>query len=141
VLDERQRLCQDNRETPRIEIFVQTKEGAGIPGSEIWVTWSGGADRFVTGLKPEVGLGYADFEMGPDKVYAVAVGDPQLPVVSGLRAEPCQQVGSAASLSSWRLVFVATSDLLTPTPTPTLPAVATATATVTPTPTRTPIIP
>jgi hypothetical protein len=139
VLEERQRICRDDREIPRIEIFVQTNEGAGIPASEIWVTWSGGADRFTTGLKPEIGLGYADFEMGPDNIYAVAVGDPQLPVVSGLRAEPCQSAGSEATLSSWRLIIVATDDLLTPTPTPTLPAIATPIAT--PTPTRTPNIP
>jgi len=146
-LEQRQRICEPDQETPHIEITVQTKEGAGIPGSEIWVTWSGGADRFTTGLKPEIGLGYADFDMTPGLVYAVAVGDPTLPVVDLLRAEPCFPSQDDSLLASWRLVIVATSEAFTPTPTPTRTSIpsplvtatpspaATATSTSTPTPT------
>jgi hypothetical protein len=146
-LEAQERLCQSDRGAPRIEIFVQTQAGAGIPGSEIWVTWSGGADRFVTGLKPEIGLGYADFDMAPGVAYAVAVGEPGLQVVRGLSAEPCLPGEGDSPLASWRLTIVATSDALTPTPTrtptappaatATAPPAATATATPPPTPTRT----
>jgi hypothetical protein len=92
---------------------VQTKEGAGIPGSEIWVIWSGGVDRFTTGLKPEIGPGYADFDMTPGLVYAVAVADPKLPVVDLLHAEACFPDEDDSLLASWRLVIVANSETFT----------------------------
>lgn len=150
-LERRQRICQTDSETPRIEIFVQTEEGAGIPGSEVWVTWEGGVDRFITGLKPEIGLGYADFDMTPNMFYAVAIGVPTLQVVGGLRAEPCLPGEGDSPLASWRLTIVATSDVFAPTPTvsPTAPPTLTATPTVSPaatatstsTPTQTPRAP
>jgi hypothetical protein len=116
---------------------VQTQDGAGIPGSEIWVTWTGGADRFLTGLKPELGLGYADFAMTPGIVYAVAVGEPAPPIVGGLSAETCRRGQDSSSLASWRLVIVATDQAFTPTPTPTITPTAAATRTARPTSTAT----
>jgi hypothetical protein len=44
-----------------------------VPGAEIIVTWDQGEDRFFTGLKPELGDGYADFIMEADTVYNVRV--------------------------------------------------------------------
>jgi hypothetical protein len=137
-LEERQRICPSPGKTPRIQIFVQTQEGAGLPGSEIWVTWSGGVDRFITGLKPDIGLGYADFDMVPGIVYAVAVGDPTQQIASGLRAESCPSGEGGIPLSSWRLVITATSDAFTPTPTPTPTAPPTLTPTRTAPPAATP---
>ena len=113
---------------------MQTEEGAGLPGNEIWVTWAGGADRFITGLKPEIGLGYADFDMTPGEIYAVSVGAPTAPAVGNLSAEPCLPGESDSPLASWRLIIVATSAAFTPTPT------ALPTAPVTPTPTPTPTL-
>jgi hypothetical protein len=131
-LDERQRICQDSPRTPYIEIVVQTREGVGLPGVEIWVSWGSDSDRFVTGLKPELGLGYADFDMVPDQTYAVAVGEPTLYVADDLRAAPCLPGEGDSPLTSWRLIVSATSAALTPTAS----ATPTAPATSTPTPTR-----
>lgn len=147
-LESRQRICDPDEPSSRIEITVQTEEGAGIPGIEIWVTWSGGVDRFLTGLKPERGLGYADFDMTLGLVYAVAVGDPALPVITLLRVEPCQPGDENSLLASWRLVIVASSEAFIPTPPATAspvaspnvtstPSGAVRTATPTPRPTRT----
>lgn len=44
-----------------------------IPGAEIIVTWNQGEDRFFTGLKPEMGDGYADFIMQADTVYNIRI--------------------------------------------------------------------
>ena len=44
-----------------------------VPGAEIVVTWSQGEDRFFTGLKPEMGDGYADFMMDAGTVYNIRV--------------------------------------------------------------------
>jgi hypothetical protein len=133
----RRRICTDDREDPRIEVIVQTKEGAGIPGVEIWVTWSGGVDRFFTGLKPDLGLGYADFDMTPGSEYALSVGDPNLQMLSGLRVEDCLPGEGDADYASWQIIIVATEDVFTPTPTPLVSPVATATRTTRPTVTTT----
>jgi len=44
-----------------------------IPGVEIIVTWNQGEDRFFTGFKSELGLGYADFLMQANTIYNVRV--------------------------------------------------------------------
>jgi hypothetical protein len=135
-VERRQRICQSERESPQIEIVVQTQEGAGISGAEIWVMWTGGVDRFVTGLKPEKGLGYADFEMSPDVIYDVAVGDPSLKVVTGLRPDRCEPGDGDSAIASWRLTVIATEDAVTPTPTPRGTDAQTATRTGTARPSR-----
>ena len=139
LLETSRRICTAEGMTPRIEIVVQTQDGAGIPGSEIWVTWSGGAERFLTGLKPELGLGYADFEMAADLTYAVAVGEPTNTIARGLTVESCFTGAGAASHTSWRLVVVATASAFTPTPTvsatPIVTSAPSATITRTPVPT------
>jgi hypothetical protein len=44
-----------------------------IAGVEIIVTWEQGEDNFFTGFKPELGNGYADFEMQANTIYNVRV--------------------------------------------------------------------
>jgi len=132
-----------------IRVIVENERGQGTPGVEVWVTWDGGADRFVTGLKPEKGSGYGDMEMQPGTVYAVAIAQSAVPVAAGLRMEQCPSSGSAqATWASWQLVFrpvppTATptvvpspSSTLTATPARTMPGPA-PTRFVTPTPRRT----
>jgi hypothetical protein len=122
TLESRQRLCEAGQGSPRVEIFVQTREGAGLAGVELWITWTGGADRFLTGLKPEVGLGYADFDLQPDVVYALAVGEPMAWLTGDLSATRCRPGDENSPLSSWRLTIVANSEAFTPTPAPTAPS-------------------
>jgi hypothetical protein len=138
ALEKRERRCINGRERPLIEVVVQTEEGAGLPGVEIWVTWNGGADRFITGLKPELGLGYADFEMKPELSYGVSVGDPSLKLDDGLRTENCVSAQGETALVSWRLVVVATGAAFTPTPIATQTPTATPTRSATRTPAFTP---
>ena len=92
--------CKSESITPQIEVTVQDPSGAGLPGKEVWITWDGGADRFVTGLKPEIDPGYGDFAMAIDQTYSVGIDKPTAILVSGLRADPCSD-----GRTSWRLVF------------------------------------
>ena len=98
---ERSSECTPAAAMPQIQVFVQDEAGEGLPGKEVWVTWDGGADRFVTGFKPEIDPGYADFEMALDEVYNVALDKPTSVLISDLRAEPCEGEGH----TSWRLTF------------------------------------
>ena len=84
-----------------IEVFVQDANGEGVAGEEILVSWESGTDRFVTGLKREVGLGYADFTMSADVSYSAELvsGSNR---VSGLTVGSCED---GAGQTGWRLVF------------------------------------
>ncbi len=109
-----ERLCQADQPRPLLKVIVQDEKGKGLPGVPIWVSWEGGADRFVTGLKPEEGAGYADFEMTPGQVYAVSVGEASAVLVTNLVVERCP--ADTPPFASWQMVFVAQQPPSTPTP-------------------------
>jgi hypothetical protein len=67
----RERVCSRAIGSALLEVYTQDATGAQIGGYEIQVIWNGGADRFFTGLKPEVGPGYGDFLMEPGVNYRV----------------------------------------------------------------------
>ena len=91
---------------PQIRVSVQDLEGNGLPGVDVWITWDGGADRFVTGLKPEFGAGFGDFDMQPDVSYRVGAGSQSTLALTGsLSAEPCATDAGARGQLSWDVVL------------------------------------
>ena len=56
---------------------------------EILITWEGGAENFFTGLKPELGNGYADYIMTPNMIYTVQLRSGS-DIASGLTIPTCQ---------------------------------------------------
>jgi hypothetical protein len=56
-----------------LQVMLMDSRRRQVPGIEIIVTWNGGEDRFFTGFKPEVGNGYADFQMEEGIIYSVRV--------------------------------------------------------------------
>jgi hypothetical protein len=93
--------CTRANATPQIRVTVQAATGQPLAGVTIWITWDGGSDRFVTGLKPEVNSGYGDFDMLRDRNYNVSIDQPESVIATGLRAEDCAGGGSV----SWRLTI------------------------------------
>ncbi len=92
--------------TPQIRVTVQDVEGNGLPGVDVWITWDGGADRFVTGLKPEFGAGFGDFDMQPDVSYRVGAGTQSaLALVSNLRADACATDTDGAGRLTWTVIL------------------------------------
>jgi hypothetical protein len=100
VIDRRAE-CGRSTQPPQIRVIVLDALGQSVPGKEIWITWEGGADRFVTGLKPEIDPGYGDFDMQHDQAYNIGVDKPTSVLVRDLRAEPCETEGR----TSWRLIL------------------------------------
>ncbi|HVO70287.1 MAG TPA: hypothetical protein VMT24_09585 [Aggregatilineaceae bacterium] len=83
-----------------IEVRVYDRQGQGVPGVPVQVTWSGDQrDTFFTGLKPEREMGYADFEMTPGRSYSVSIPGltSRTPVVN---AEPCQATVDGETVST-----------------------------------------
>jgi hypothetical protein len=100
VID-RKAECGHGKQPPQIRVIVLDALGQSVPGKEVWITWEGGADRFVTGLKPEIDPGYGDFDMQLDQTYNVGIDKPTSVLVRDLRAEPCENDGH----TSWRLIL------------------------------------
>ena len=93
--------CTRPPATPQIRVTVQDAAGQGLAGVTVWITWDGGTDRFVTGLKPEINAGYGDFDMLRDQNYNVSIAQAESVVATGLQAEAC----AAGGAISWRLVI------------------------------------
>lgn len=115
----KEQICEQGQ-MPHIEAVVQDEEGVGVPGVEVWLMWDGGADRAVTGLKPEQGMGYADFDAEQGVDYSIGIGELGAPLVSGLRLESCpEEKGKEPLVGSWRVVLERISPVTsTPTATP-----------------------
>ena len=103
-LQERKLVCDQAIAGPLIQVETFDVDGIPIPGVAIIVTWPDGEDRFFTGLKPELGLGYADFTMTPGVSYDVQISDGG-ETVPGLVAEECVTGTGDRIWASWSLVF------------------------------------
>jgi hypothetical protein len=104
-LAKQEQVCQ-SRQVPHIEVIVRDENGAGLSGVRVWLTWPGGADRAITGLKPQRGAGYADFNVEQGVTYALSIGELGIPLVTDLMIEPCPADEDQASLmGSWLVVL------------------------------------
>lgn len=88
-----------------IEVFVVQLNGDGIPGEVVRVRWDDGDDSFVTGLKPERGDSYADFQMQDGLGYIIDMPGLSDPIASPLVAEPCFTENGDEATKSYRVVF------------------------------------
>lgn len=97
-------LCDENLPPAQMQIIVQDVQQKQLPGIEIIVTWPGGEDHFFTGLKPDLGNGYADFIMQADTAYSVQIASGGVPV-SDLRPPLCTATNGASYTGGLRLTF------------------------------------
>ena len=105
ILDREDLVCDANIKEPLIQVIVLDAAGQQVAGMQVIVTWEGGDDRFYTGLKPELGLGYADFTMQPDTAYNLRLAGGGQPVPNLVAAE-CEAADGSRYIGTWRLVFV-----------------------------------
>jgi len=97
-------VCDPDLPNPLIQVVSEDASGDPLPGQEITITWDAGDDFFFTGLKPEIGLGYADFLMEPGVVYQVhmAAGGQSVPDITPAE---CETESGSRYWGSWLLVF------------------------------------
>jgi hypothetical protein len=104
ILKDMQFECNPAIDPPKIQIYVFDGAGYPVPGVAALIFWEGQVDRFVTGLKPSFGLGYADFEMDPAITYTLRLengGDP----IQSITGNLCED-GGDSYYGSWRFNFV-----------------------------------
>lgn len=106
ILEEQTHVCNPDLTAPLLQVLVYDAADQQVPGVEVIVTWNGSEEHFFTGLKPELGLGYADFTMATDQVYVLRLADGGQPV-SDLAAAECEAEDGARYYGSWLLIFTA----------------------------------
>jgi hypothetical protein len=104
TLLEQEQVCDTRLGEAQIQISAIDASGQGVPGVELLVLWDAGQDRFFTGLKPELGPGYADFTMQPGFTYTLQLRAGDRPV-SGLSVPECMDDSGQAYPGSWLLTF------------------------------------
>jgi hypothetical protein len=99
-------VCDPSLPPGLLQVIVLDRTGDPLPGVEITITWSGGEERFFTGLQLEFGMGYADFQMSLDTSYAVQVARMGTPV-TGVTAPSCPGTGGNTYVGGLELTFQA----------------------------------
>ena len=97
-------VCDTNLSDGLLQVFVFNPNHRQVAGAKIIITWESGEEQFFTGLKPEVGNGYADYSMLPNIIYTLrlAAGSD---VASGLTAPTCQTPSGETFLGGIKLTF------------------------------------
>ena len=109
ILENDESICDPALTTPLIQIYATNKKGEGVPGVEIIVTWGDNKrENFFTGLKPEFGYGYADFEMVPEVDYTVEFPNSGIQV-RNVRSVECLDEEDEIYWGSWQ-IFVTQPD-------------------------------
>jgi hypothetical protein len=104
ILLETRLICNPDQAQPLIQIQVQDAAGQPVPSIELVVTWEGGEDRFYTGLKPELGLGYADFLMMPEVLYSLRLAEGGQ-AINDISAAECLLEDGDRYWGSWLFTF------------------------------------
>jgi hypothetical protein len=104
TLTGQENLCDPNLPDGLLQVMVLNRSRRQLAGVEIVITWNGGKEQFFSGLKPELGNGYADYLMTPDTTYTVQLARGS-DVALGITAPTCQSPDGAAFLGSIKLTF------------------------------------
>jgi hypothetical protein len=95
--------CSSDRDGDYILVHVRDENDRGVAGVKIVVKGPGVEDWFFTGLKPEVGAGFADYLVVAAGSYTVQAAEGRSQVTQGLSfAADCP---AATPHRSWRVVF------------------------------------
>lgn len=90
IIEDHAPLCDPSLDTPLIQVYATNAAGEGIPGVEIIISWPPDhRETFLTGLKPEIGMGYADFEGELGVEYTLELPESGL-LLSDLTLQTCQ---------------------------------------------------
>lgn len=97
-------VCDPNLPEGLLQVNVFNSNRRQLAGVKIIITWDSGGEEFFTGLKPELGNGYADFLMFPDTSHAVqlALGSE---IATNLVPPDCETPGGESYLGGFKLTF------------------------------------
>jgi len=97
-------ICDSNLPDGLLQVIVLNSNRRQMPGIKIVITWDGGEEGFFTGLKPELGDGYADYLMTPNVTYTIQLASGS-DVATGISAPTCQTSDGGTFLGGIKLTF------------------------------------
>jgi hypothetical protein len=97
-------VCDPSGAESLLQVVITDAAGKQLPGIRITIAWSGNEEHFFTGLQPELGDGYADYQMTPGTLYSIRFGKSDTPI-SNMSAPACQSTDGKEYPGSLRLTF------------------------------------
>ncbi|MFN8411519.1 MAG: hypothetical protein U0Z26_03945 [Anaerolineales bacterium] len=97
-------VCDSSIPAGLLQVMLMDSRRRQIPGIELIVSWDQNEDHFYTGLKPELGNGYADFIMKVDTIYSLRVVEGGT-LVPNLVAPTCTDPNGVNYLGGLLLTF------------------------------------
>jgi hypothetical protein len=97
-------VCDTNLPQGLLQVMVFNSNRRQLAGIKIIVTWDSGEENFFTGLKPELGNGYADFQMEPGTAYSVQLGLGS-ETATDITAPTCQASDGQSFIGGYKLTF------------------------------------
>ena len=97
-------VCDPNLPEGLLQVIILSRNRRQLAGVEIAITWDGGKEQFFTGLKPELGNGYADYIMTPGTTYTVQLARGS-DVALGLSTPTCQRPNGETFAGGIKLTF------------------------------------
>jgi len=98
----KEKICDATRQ--QIQIQVLDAAGHGIPGVKALVVWDTGQDIFFTGLKPELGPGFADFRMQEGLTYSLQLSQGDS-LKTNITVENCTGEDGETYAGSWLFTY------------------------------------
>ena len=97
-------ICDPNLPDGLLQVVAVNRNRRQVAGMEIVITWDGGKEQFFTGLKPELGNGYADYIMTPNVTYTVQLARGS-DVALGITPPTCQSADGQNFFGGIKLTF------------------------------------
>jgi hypothetical protein len=103
ILQDSSSICDPTLGEPLIRVFATNSAGEGIPSVALEISLGPDLKEvFYTGLKPEVGLGYADFLAEPGLTYTLEVLESGL-VIPDIEVPICVTESEDSYWGSWEV--------------------------------------
>jgi hypothetical protein len=103
ILQDSSPICDPTLGESLIQIIATNGEGGGVPGIALEISLGPELKEvFYTGLKPEVGLGYADFLAEPGLTYTLEIPESGL-VVPDIEMPTCTTESEDSYWGSWEI--------------------------------------
>lgn len=103
ILQDSSPICDPTLGETLIQIIATDGSGEGVPGIRLEISLGANpSEVFYTGLKPELGLGYADYLAEPGLTYQLEVPDSGL-IVTDIEVPTCQTETEDSYWGSWEI--------------------------------------
>lgn len=97
-------VCDRTLRPGLLQVVLMDARRRQVPGIQITIAWPNGENHFFTGLKPDLGNGYADFIMQADTVYSIRVIEGGS-IVPNITAPDCTEPNGSPYLGGLLLTF------------------------------------